>query len=106
MAAVAQPVSRRRPARSTRRTTNARDWVAIILAVGISTSVNFITLAVFYDAVINEGSELSENATQLLTAAFGGVIGILGSFLGFRAGLAQQEKQPDPPATEPPTTTP
>lgn len=76
--------------------------MALILAIGIATSVNFIVLAVFYDAVVNDGSELSENATQLLTAAFGGIIGILGSFLGFRAGQAEKEKPPDPPTTEPP----
>jgi len=80
--------------------------VAIILAIGIATSVNFITLAVFYDAVINEGAELSENATQILVAAFGGIIGILGSYIGFRAAQAQQdraEQPPNPPPDPPPT---
>lgn len=80
--------------------------MAIILAIGIATSVNFITLAVFYDAVINEGAELSENATQILVAAFGGIIGILGSYIGFRAAQSAQDKADQPAAPTPPPDPP
>jgi hypothetical protein len=77
--------------------------VALILAVGVATSMNFIVLAVFYDAVVNVGSQLSENATQILTGIFGGLIGLLGSYMGFRAGTAasaqkaEDERSADPP---------
>jgi hypothetical protein len=66
----------------------ARDWVAVLLAVGIATAVNVITAAVLYDAIFSQGPGLSDNATQLLTTAFGGIIGVLGSYVGFRAGQA------------------
>jgi hypothetical protein len=70
----------------------ARDWVAIIIAIGLCTAVNIITIGVLWDAIRSEGPGLSENATQVLTGAFGGMIGILGSQLGYRAGRASNGK--------------
>lgn len=78
-----------------------RTVVAIVLAVGIATAINVITIAVLWTAVADRSDVrggLSENATQILTTAFGGMIGVLGAYLGFRAG---QEDRPDvevPPA--------
>ena len=66
-----------------------RDWVAILLAIGIATSVNVITFAVLYDAIRSKGPGLSDNAVQVLTLAFGGIIGVLGSYVGFKAGQDQ-----------------
>lgn len=60
-------------------------WVAIILAIGIATAINCITFAVLYDAIVSSESGLSENATQVLTAAFSGVFGVLGAYIGARA---------------------
>jgi hypothetical protein len=65
----------------------ARDRVALTLAVGICTAINILTLGVLYDAVVSAGPGLSDNAAQVLTTAFGGMIGVLGSFIGFKAGL-------------------
>jgi hypothetical protein len=65
----------------------ARDWVSIIIAIGLASAVNCITIAVLFDAVRSSQPGLSENATQVLTGAFGGMIGILGAQLGYRAGL-------------------
>lgn len=65
-----------------------RDAVAIILAIGVATAVNIITLAVLLDALLSEGPGLSENATQILTGAFGAILGVLGSFVGYHAGVA------------------
>src|SRR5262245_17141970 len=67
---------------------SSKDVVAVILAIGLATAVNMITFAVLYDALFSAASGLSENATQLLTAAFGGIIGILGAHLGYRAGVS------------------
>jgi len=76
-----------------------RDWVAIILAVGLATALNVIVAAVLYDAIFSEGPGLSENATQILTGWGGGIIGIVGSYLGFRAGEhAQSAQTPERPA--------
>ena len=72
--------SRRNP------TYDARNWVAIILAIGLSTAINAITIAVLWTALrAPDGVDLSENATQILTTAFTGLVGILGSYVGYRA---------------------
>ncbi len=39
-----------------------------------------------YDAIFSSESGLSENATQILTLAFGGIIGLLGSYVGYKTG--------------------
>jgi hypothetical protein len=77
---------------------NARDFVAVLLAIGICTAVNLVTAGVLYDAIVSKGPGLSDNATQILTTAFGGMIGILGTYLGFRAGVNQGRE--DAPPTE------
>jgi hypothetical protein len=61
----------------------------MVLALGLSVAVMTITFAVLYDAIASSGPGLSENATQVLTTAFGGIIGVLGAYLGFRAGSEQ-----------------
>lgn len=63
-----------------------RDWVALTLAIGVATALNLITIAVllaaFYRGQRTGDYALSENATQVLIAAFGGFIGILGGYVG------------------------
>jgi hypothetical protein len=68
-----------------------RDWIALTLAIGMCTALNVMTIAVLYDALVNHADAgLSENATQILTGWGGGIIGILGTVFGYRAGSAQQ----------------
>lgn len=67
-----------------------RETVAIILAVGVATGLNLITLAALIDAVWSSDPGLSENATQILTGAFGGVLGVLGAYVGYRAGATSR----------------
>jgi len=71
-------------------------WVAVILAVGIATAVNLITIAVLYDAIFSQGPGLSENATQVLTTAFGGIIGVLGAYVGYKARDAHTDTAATP----------
>ena len=78
------------------------DWVAIMLAVGISTAVNVVTAAVLYDAIFSQGPGLSDNATQLLTTAFGGIIGVLGAYVGYRARDARPADDGSGEAVPPP----
>jgi len=67
----------------------SRVWiVAFALAIALGLAVVIITVGVLYDAIFSEGPGLSDNATQILTAAFGGIIGVLGSYVGFRAGAS------------------
>lgn len=73
----------------------ARDLVALVLAIGMALSLLIIVAAVFYDAVRSDTPGLSENSTQILTGWGGGVIGVLGSYLGFRAGAAHPRGRVD-----------
>ena len=70
-------------------------WVALVLAIGLAVAINAITIAVLYDAIASAGPGLSENATQVLTTAFGGIIGVLGGFIGYRAGRASLHAETD-----------
>lgn len=72
----------------------SRDWVAITIAVGISTALNVFTVAVLWDALFSERSGLSENGTQVLTGWGGGMVGVLGAYIGARA--SSQTRAPDP----------
>jgi hypothetical protein len=81
----------------------SRDAIALILAIGLATALNLITVAVLYDAVLNPDSAgLSENATQILTGWGGGIIGILGAVFGYRAGAQQTQDTQDARDTEQP----
>lgn len=70
----------------------AREWTAIILAIGLGTAINAITIAVLIDAIVSDGPGLSENATQILTTAFGGIIGVLGSYIGYRSASSSRDQ--------------
>lgn len=79
----------------------ARDWVAIILALGLGMAINTITAAVLYDAITHPADAgLSENATQVLTTAFGGMIGVLGSYVGYRFGARHGRRKAENEETE------
>lgn len=83
--------------------------MAVILAIGIATAVNAITFGVLYDAIINPGDAgLSENGTTVLTTAFGGIIGVLGSYVGTlqsrRRDEPTREPEPAPVESEAPET--
>ncbi len=68
-----------------------KDWVAVILAVGIAVALNCIAIGVLYDAIFSQVGGLSENATQILTGAFGGILGVLGSYVGYTAATRDRE---------------
>ena len=68
-----------------------RDLVMLTLAFGLVFAVDAVTVGVLYDAIRSAGPGLSDNATQVLTTAFGGIIGVLGSYVGYKAATAAQE---------------
>lgn len=67
--------------------------MALVLAVSLAIAFNVFTLAVLYTAIQNQ-TALSENATQVLTGWGGGIIGILGAYIGYRLGSAPDEEPP------------
>jgi hypothetical protein len=77
---------------------DAYDLVALVIALGLVTAVNLMTFAVLWDAVRSDTPGLSENATQILTGTFGGMIGILGAGVGYRQ---TQNGKDDPDAADP-----
>jgi hypothetical protein len=86
-----------------KRPRGGQSVTAVVLAVALGVAINAITIGVLYDAIANPGQAgLSENATQILTTAFGGIIGVLGGFIGYQAGRRDDEESPDetPPPPE------
>jgi hypothetical protein len=63
------------------------DLVALVLAISLGLTMFMIALAAIINVTIekNPTPTLGENTTQVFTAAIGGVIGVLGSYIGYRA---------------------
>ena len=74
-------------------------WVAIILAIGLALALDLLVAGVLYEAITGDGDPLSDRGAQAISAIFGGVLGILGAFLGYRAGRREPE-QPSSPQAE------
>lgn len=64
--------------------------VAVVLAVGISSALNMMTLAALWVAIAphdpNLVPRLGENASQVLLSWGGGIIGVLGAYVGYLMG--------------------
>jgi sulfite exporter TauE/SafE len=74
----------------------SKDWVVLTLAFGFSTALNIVVFAVLWDALFSKDPGLSENAVQLLTGWGGGVIGVIGAYVGYKAGATHgMEMQED-----------
>jgi hypothetical protein len=72
--------------------TPSKDWVAMIIAIGLATALNLITLAVLIYAFYNPNHVLSDNAVNLLTGWGGGMVGIVGAYVGYKAGRIDQDQ--------------
>jgi hypothetical protein len=80
----------------------APDVVAIILALGLVAVGVLIGLALVVNVLKghNPTPTLGENTTQILTTVMGGLIGVLGSYLGYSAFLLHESDRPPPPDEE------
>ena len=69
------------------------DVVAFVLALSLFAAVVMIGTSVIVNVVShkNPTPTLSENTSQVMTALFGGIIGILGSYVGFRVGRGDKD---------------
>jgi hypothetical protein len=86
-----------------RRRLEGVDLVAVILAVGLALTIVLVLVATMVQILNNAPNvpeiQLSENATQILVAAIGGVVGVLGGYVGYRLHERSTEKL-DGPYTE------
>lgn len=71
--------------------------VALVLAIGICTALNLLTIATVIDALWSAVPGISENATQILTGWGGGVVGVIGAVVGYNAGHANALRQQTAP---------
>lgn len=73
------------------------DVVAMILASALFLSVVVIGIALILSVVDQRTpiQTLGENTTQVLTGLIGGIIGVLGSYLGQRFRKHKQEGEED-----------
>jgi hypothetical protein len=71
------------------RPIDGTDWVVITVAVAIGTAFNMVTFAVLWDALFSNEAGLSDNATQVLTGWGGGIIGIIGAYIGSQTNRAE-----------------
>lgn len=82
-----------------RRNFTGVDIVAIILALGLSVLVVMIIIATIVQILNNSKDvpeiQLSENSTQILIAAIGGIVGVLGGYVGYR--LHSKNPPPEDP---------
>ena len=80
-------MSHRRQRRRRRNLTGV-DYVAIILATGVAFLVVLILIATIIQILHNAPGvpeiQLSENSTQILIAAIGGILGVLGGYIGYQ----------------------
>ena len=68
--------------------------VALVLAGSLGLAFNIFCFAVLYTAVTSD-APLSENATQVLTGWGGGIIGVIGAYIGYRVGVTETERDYD-----------
>ena len=76
------------------------DAVVLVIALGLAIAVDLICFAAVWSAIATD-TALSDNATQVIGAAIGGLVGILGGYVGFRANVRippEQETEDDEPS--------
>lgn len=83
------------------------DLVAFVLALALAFTLILVTVTALVNVVQSPKSlfSLGENTTQVLTTVLGGIIGLLGSYMGYRlhgAENAVEREEPWPNFPEPP----
>jgi len=71
------------------------DHVAVILAIALALAVVMIMTGVILNVVShkNPTPTLGENSTQVITAIIGGLIGVLGGYIGARTRRPEDDDE-------------
>ena len=71
------------------------DLIAVILSAGFSLAILSLVVGVSWAAIQhgNTAATLSDNEAGVLQVAFGGIVGVLGAWVGYRAGNGHEEKE-------------
>lgn len=76
--------------------------IVFVLALALAICAVMATATVLVEVLDHESiSEIPPNSSTVLTAIFGGMIGIVGGFVGYRQGQASAEVEEPPPDTLP-----
>lgn len=81
----------------------AAGTVVIVLAIGVVTALNVITVALLWAAVhrlgVDPDSGISDNGVQILLAWGGGIISVIAGYIGYVTGKRTNGngKPPEPP---------
>jgi hypothetical protein len=83
------------------------DVVALVLAIGLGVGIFLIGLALVINVLEghNPTPTLGTNTTQVLIAVMGGLIGVLGSYLGYSLALSSGHQHATTPPADWPTQT-
>jgi hypothetical protein len=75
------------------------DLVALVLAIGLALFGVLILITAVVQ-ILHGAPEvtLSENATQVLVGATGGITGVLGGYMGYRLGTSRHDDESEPGA--------
>jgi hypothetical protein len=64
-------------------------WIVLVLAIGLAGALLIVTIGIFTH------TKLSENETQVLTGWGGGIVGIVGAYIGYRVANGRRHDRDD-----------
>jgi hypothetical protein len=73
------------------------DLVAFVLAFALAVTVVLVTITALINVIVLPKSlfSLGENTTQVLTTVLGGILGLLGTYIGHRLAHVERVEQGD-----------
>jgi len=69
-------------------------WIVFVLAIGLTFSTMIFASALMFEVIDHQRiSEVPPNSSQVLIAIFSGIIGIVGSFIGYNVRTSQDTEE-------------
>ena len=69
--------------------------MALVLAAALFTAVLIVCISLLYAVIVNERRSVSDAANNLLTMLFGGIIAILGGYIGANGDKPEDKHDDD-----------